>query len=297
MASPPDQNGLKVNVMARQSLYINVADPVASPETVQHMILEQLARRGVKLSSILVTSNPGNMSGLQIGQELATRAVKDSAVFHMFNSNPSLPSWDKLPEHEGQTSSAQQLDVLTQKPITWFYDPMPKADSTLSSAYYSPPFASNHVSVAPAKDDQFEADDGPTPSTSVSRTLYRVRKQKPKRGKRGPKHADASLARPRTRAQKRAALEALEAQMQARSNRSEKRIVASIQDPFNFASRVERLGIKLALDQYGHKRQQQLKKRLAKATEKRWRGQPRDLTDDDKMDVITKELEKAFEKL
>ncbi|EXJ69597.1 uncharacterized protein A1O5_07633 [Cladophialophora psammophila CBS 110553] len=297
MASSPDQNVLQVNVMAMQSLYINVPDPAASPETVQHMILGKLARRGVKLSSILVTSNPGNVSGLQVGQELATRAVKDSAVFHMFNSNPSLPSWDKLPDNEEETPFAPHLDVLTQKPITWFYDPIPKADSTLSSASPGPPIAPNHASVAPAKDNQAEAGDGPTPSTSVSRTPYRVSKRQPKRGKRGPKQADESLARPRTRAQKRAALEALEAKMQARSSRPEKRFLARTQNPFNFASRVERIGIKLALDQYGHQRQQQLKKRLARATENRWRGQPRDLTDDDKMDVITKEFEKAFEKM
>ncbi|OQV01596.1 hypothetical protein CLAIMM_06921 [Cladophialophora immunda] len=320
MSSSPDQHTMKVTVVATQELCIHVGSPTvvaAFPESVLDTILEQLARRGLNLTSIQVASNPDNLCDLQVGQELASAAMKgtqilrqntvgrlplqvnadtldtDSAVFHMFNYNHSLQAWNRFPDNASNKTPLQDKGKapvtrqLAQKPITWFYDPTPQAElqPTLSNARPS----TSNLDVRERMED-----DTPTPRRAKDRGMRRKRK---KLGTVSPKRATKSGEGARTRAQIEAAKQEEQSQSGKGALKPEKRMVAPIQDRKHFPSRVQRIGMTLALYKFERKRQQDLKKRLTRATESRWKGQPSNLTEDDKIDVITKELDKAFEKM
>ncbi|KIW74345.1 hypothetical protein Z517_12285 [Fonsecaea pedrosoi CBS 271.37] len=330
MSSLPGKHMMKVTVTATQELEIQVDEPTNLayfPESIPHIVLEQLAHRGLNLTSMQVASNPGNICDLQDGQELASAAMKDSAVFHMFNHDHSLPAWNRLPNNvpnkiplwdKQEAPEARQLALSIQKPITWFYDPVPRPDTkptlsriahcpALSSAPPNTPIAPNLVSASPAEDNHATTEatrlDAQEAMEEVTPAAPRAKGKVKKRGKKKPKttrvqkQADKVPHRPVTRSQ--TGKEA--AGVIDKLNRSgkgtlatEKRMGGGIHDRPNFAKQVERVGMTQTVHTFGHKHQRRLKQRLAKATEKRWQGQPSGLTEDDKIDVITQQLQKAF---
>ncbi|OAP55419.1 hypothetical protein AYL99_10392 [Fonsecaea erecta] len=349
MSSLPDQRMMKVTVVATQELCIRVDDPAvleSLTESIPHMVLEQLAHRGLNLTSIQVASNPGNLGGLPAGHELASAAIKDSAVFHMFNHNRAFPAWNRLPANmpntiplwdSEKTSVARQLDSPTQTPITWFYDHIPQAEPTelwhLGNRHRRALSASFTDHLIAEDDDQVITGDGalrpaqvssldsspvlPEPIEEITSKFPGVYSRAKGYGRRkkarlllqqAPKSATKPRDRARTRTQKEAATN-VEGENNNNNNstndntnrsgkgklvQTEKRMLARIQDSQHFATRLERIDITKALDAYGHKRDRDLQKRLNRAMERRWRGQPSDMTEDDKVDVITQQLQKAI---